>query len=107
MIKESECYLFFFFIFAVPSCSSVSRWSDDPDQPPPQLQFQKERKVFLLQSGFYNKIAHETNIYSRRNPSRCSSQSHMKDWYDVNGDEIKKFFGMSIIMGILHIHTYF
>ena len=103
------------FIFAVPSCSSVLRWSDDPDQPPPQLQFQKERKVFLLQSeevtplsifnevlggDFYDKIAHETNIYSRRNPSRSSSQSHMKDWYDVNGDEIKKFFGMLIIMGI-------
>ena len=112
----STIYLLFF-IFAVPSCFSVSRWSNNPDQPPPQLQFDKERKVFLLQSkevtllsifnkvlggDFYDKIAHETSIYSCRNPSCSNKQSNMKEWYNVNGDEIKKFFGKLIIMGNTH-----
>ena len=104
-----------FFTFAVAPCPSAVRWSDDPEQRPPQVDFQKQRKVFLLESkeitplsvlelmlggDFFERIADETNTYARQNLRPSHSTSHMKAWYNVDREEMKKFFGVLIVMGI-------
>ena len=108
-----------FFIFAVERCLLVARWSKDPEQQPPQVDFREERKVFLHESeevtplsvfeevlggDFFERIANETNIYARQNLRCADSKSHMRARYD--GDEIKKFFGIVLVMGIHPNSTY-
>ena len=110
-----------FFTFTVEPCPSVPRWNNDPEQQPPRVDFQEERKVFELESEevtslsvfeeilggyFFVRIANETTIYARQNLRPADSKPHMKAWYDADRDKIKKFFGILLVMCIHPNSTY-
>lgn len=63
-------------------------------------------KYFSLffQDAMYDRIATETNAYAEL-CARESSQAD-KHWIPTDGEEIKAFFGLSILMGVNPMHEY-
>lgn len=63
-------------------------------------------KYFSLffQDEVYDKIATETNAYA----SLCARESGQADkyWIPTDGEEMKAFFGLSILMGVNPMHEY-
>lgn len=58
----------------------------------------------LFEDEMYDRIATETNAYAEL----CARESSQTDkyWIPTDGEEIKAFFGLSILMGVNPMHEY-
>ena len=99
-------------------------WSDDVNTPPPPMPFREHRRIMvpnvasltplavflmILDDWFFDNLVRQTNLYAAKNllPQQgTSTNSHRRRWEPVTVEEIKKFLGLWIAMGLIKLPAY-